>query len=81
MNSKDYQERLKTGVWVPKKGDIVAYHPIIAGPAETNGHTVTSVFPAASGNMVAFITGKRAYVAIEALSRANPETGASQAIK
>lgn len=77
MNSKDYHERLKSGVWVPQKGDTVAYHPKIAGPAESNGHTVLSVFPAASGHMVAFITGKRAHVAIESLSKADPRTGAA----
>lgn len=68
MTAADYQQRIKIGVWVPRRGDIVSYHPIIAGPAETTGHKVTSVFPAASGHMVAFITGKRAYVSVEALS-------------
>lgn len=75
MEAIKYQEALKRGTWVPKKGDVVAYHPIIGEPAESNGHTVESVFPAASGHMVAFISGKRAHVAIEALSRDMLERG------
>lgn len=78
MNVTDYNDRIQKGVWVPQKGDTVAYHPIIAWPAESNGHTVQSVFPDASGQMVAFITGKKAYVAIEALSKCDPRTGPSK---
>jgi hypothetical protein len=76
MNTLEYYESIKKGIWVPKKGEIVAYHPIIGEPAESNGHTVESVFPARSGKMVAFITGKRSHIAIEALSRDLPERGA-----
>jgi hypothetical protein len=68
MKALDYQSALKTeGVWVPKKGDAVWYHPIINGPAESK-HIVMSVFSAADGDMVAFITDKRAYVDIDALT-------------
>lgn len=75
MKAIDYQNKKNRGEWVPQKGDVVAYHPIIGKPAESNGHTVSSVFPAACGNMVAFISGKRGYVSTDALSRCNPETG------
>ena len=76
MQAMKYQELKKSGKWVPKRGDIVSYHPIIGEPAESNGHTVTSVFPVASGNMVAFITGKQGFVSVEALSRDLEERGA-----
>lgn len=75
MKAIDYQNKKNRGEWVPEKGDIVAYHPIIGGPAESNGHTVKSVFPAACGTMVAFISGKRAHVSTDALSEASSMTG------
>lgn len=75
MKSKDYYDELKKkqkGVicrWVPVKGDRVNYSSIIGEPPDSFNHEVLSIFLAASGRMVAFISGKRAHVAIEALTK------------
>jgi hypothetical protein len=76
MKSIDYinilQNQKNVGVqWVPVAGDLVNYHAIIGGDVSSMGHRVESVFPTASGHMVAFISGKRGHVAIEALSKAS----------
>jgi hypothetical protein len=72
MKAIDYQKQKTEGKrWVPAAGDLVNYHAIIGGDVSSMGHRVESVFPAASGHMVAFISGKRGHVAIEALSRAS----------
>jgi len=72
MKALDYQKQKKEGArWVPVQGDHLNYHAIIGGDVSSMGHRVESVFMAASGHMIAFITGKRGHVAIEALSKAS----------
>jgi hypothetical protein len=73
MKAIDYQRAKKAGQWVPERGQMVNYHSIIGGDVTSRGHLVESVFPAASGHMVAFISNKRAHVAIEALTNALDE--------
>lgn len=86
MKALEYYNKQKRGEWVPDKGDIVEFREIKGWHGEghdnpilseqfSNGHTVTSIFMAKSGNMCAFITGRRAHVLIEQLTRAKPETG------
>lgn len=53
-----------------KIGDTVNYHSIIGGPVTSTGHKVTELeyAPNNFGCDVAWITGKRGYVAIRALT-------------
>lgn len=75
MKSKNYYAELKKkqkGVickWVPVKGDRVNYSAIIGEPPDSFNHEVLSVFPTSSGYMVAFISEKRAHVAIKSLTK------------
>lgn len=56
-------------------GDRVCYHSIIGGPVTSMGHTVVQILRAPNpfGTDVAWITGKAACVALDALSRPQPD--------
>jgi hypothetical protein len=51
-------------------GDKVSYHPIVGGAAESHGHEITHIElqPNNFGRDVAWVTGKRGCVALDALS-------------
>ena len=51
-------------------GDKVDYHDIIGGEITSEGHEVTHI-EVRHGDTIAFITNKRGYVSIDALSLSN----------
>ena len=69
MNALEYFKKIEKGEWVPRAGSLVNYHLRIGGPITTYNHKVVSVFAAASGNMVCFISDIRAHMSIEHVSK------------
>lgn len=55
-----------------KEGESVNYHSLIGGEVTSSGHVITDIEeePNNYGSAVAWITGKRGCVAVEALSKA-----------
>jgi hypothetical protein len=63
-------ENLRPRHWMPRQDDRVHYHSIIGGPVTSTGHVVKAVSTLASGEPVAWITGKVGCVSCDALTQA-----------